>query len=182
MDSGDDDEMDGDDDDIDGDDEMDSKDEGMGFMEGRRMTREYVEKVNHNYGGSTQKQQGQYAGAGTGDRQSAPKEGTSPISSGKGKPVTGAHSSNIAQGGRGEDQDGNSPRGKAGGLVGTVKGEFTGSEWKQNSAPGAKTKGYSKKESGWPSNGKTAGPVGSGSGEKAGQTSVSANKPFLKKL
>jgi hypothetical protein len=155
------------------------EDEMMGMpMENRRVTREYVEKVNHNYGGNTQKQQGQNVGGGTGEKQSAPVEGRSPVSSGKGKPTTGANASNIATHQDHEDQDGTKPHGKVGGLV-KSGGEYTGSEWKQNSAPGAHTKGYSKKEAGWPNGGKTAGPVGSGTGDKAGQTSVGSTKSVV---
>ena len=162
-----------------GDEEGDEADEMMGMpMENRRVTREYVEKVNHNYGGNTQKQQGQYVGGGTGEKQSAPVEGRSPVSSGKGKPTTGANASNIATHQDREDQDGTKPHGKVGGLV-KSGGEYTGSEWKQNSAPGAHTKGYSKKEAGWPNGGKTAGPVGSGTGDKAGQTSVGSTKSVV---
>jgi hypothetical protein len=162
------------------------EDEMMGMpMENRRVTREYVEKVNHNYSGNTQKQQGQYAGAGTGEKQSAPVEGRSPVSSGKGKPTTGASASNIlGDQSTGEGTNvGTSPAGKAGGLS-PEKGEFSGNDWKTNSAPGGKAgvKNLKKVGAGYPGNNKTAGPVGSGTGDKAGQTSVSSDKPFLKKL
>ena len=170
----------GDEEDGEGDDEM------MGMpMENRRVTREYVEKVNHNYGGNTQKQQGQYAGAGTGEKQSAPVEGRSPVSSGKGKPTTGASASNIlGDQSTGEGTNvGTSPTGKAGGLS-PEKGEFSGNDWQTNSAPGGKAgvKNLKKVGAGYPGNNKSAGPVGSGTGDKAGQTSVSSDKPFLKKL
>jgi hypothetical protein len=154
-------------------------------MENRRVTREYVEKVNHNYGGNTQKQQGQYVGGGTGEKQSAPVEGRSPVSSGKGKPTTGASASNIlGDQSTGEGTNvGTSPAGKAGGLS-PEKGEYSGNDWKTNSAPGGKAgvKNLKKVGAGYPGNNKTAGPVGSGTGDKAGQTSVSSDKPFLKKL
>jgi len=149
------------------------EDEGMGFMEGRRMTREYVEKVGHNYG-TAQKTDGDDAGAGTGERQSKPSAGKSPVSSGKGKPTTGANAGNIL-GGKGTAEGTNTgttpPKVSKG--INPEKGEqFTGKEWEANSKPGAHTKGYAKKETGWPQGGKTAGPVGSGTGDKAGQTSI----------
>ena len=167
-------------------DDEEGEDEMMGMpMENRRVTREYVEKVNHNYSGNTQKQQGQYAGAGTGEKQSAPVEGKSPVSSGKGKPTTGASASNIVgDQSTGEGTNvGTSPAGKAGGLS-PEKGEFSGNDWQTNSAPGGKAgvKNLKKVGAGYPGNNKSAGPVGSGTGDKAGQTSVSSDKPFLKKL
>lgn len=167
-------------------DDEEGEDEMMGMpMENRRVTREYVEKVNHNYSGNTQKQQGQYAGAGTGEKQSAPVEGRSPVSSGKGKPTTGASASNIVgDQSTGEGTNvGTSPAGKAGGLS-PEKGEFSGNDWQTNSAPGGKAgvKNLKKVGAGYPGNNKSAGPVGSGTGDKAGQTSVSSDKPFLKKL
>lgn len=169
-------------------DEEESEDEMMGMpaMEGRRMTREYVEQVGVNWDkGQTQKQQGQYAGAGTGDKQSSPVEGRSPVSSGKGKPTTGADANNIGQGGdEGQSNVGTSP-GKVNRGITPEKGEqFTGKDWETNSKPGgnAGVKNLKKVGSGYPGNNKTPGPVGSGTGDKAGQTSVSSDKPFLKKL
>ena len=169
-------------------DEEESEDEMMGMpaMEGRRMTREYVEQVGVNWDkGQTQKQQGQYAGAGTGDKQSSPVEGRSPVSSGKGKPTTGADANNIGQGGdEGQSNVGTSP-GKVNRGITPEKGEqFTGKDWETNSKPGgnAGVKNLKKVGSGYPGNNKTPGPVGSGTGDNAGQTSVSSDKPFLKKL
>jgi len=160
-------------------------DEMMGMMENRRVTREYVEKVGHNYGGSTQKAQGQYLGAGTGDKDGAPVEGKSPVSSGKGKPTTGADAKNIGQGqAEGQSNVGTTP-GKVNKGITPEKGEqFTGKDWETNSTPGGKAgvKNLKKVGAGYPGNNKSAGPVGSGTGDKAGQTSVSADKPFLKKL
>lgn len=187
------DEFDGeeDEDDFGGDDmggDMGGNDMQMGkpAFEGRRVTREYVEKVGNDWEKSgSQKSQGQYVGAGTGERQSAPKEGTSAVSSGKGKPVSGANAKNLAQGGtEGQSNTGTSP-GKVNRGITPEKGEqFTGKDWETNSSPRGKAgvKNLSKVGSGYPGNNKTAGPVGSGSGDKAGQTSVSADKPFLKKL
>ena len=105
--------MDGEDDmdmDMDSQDDSEETDEVMGMMENRRVTREYVEKVGNDWEKNSQKSQGQYAGAGTGDKDGAPKEGRSPISSGSGKPTTGANSGNIAKGGtEGQNNTGTSP-------------------------------------------------------------------------
>jgi len=162
-----------------------SEDEMMGLptMENRRVTREYVEKVNHNYGGNTQKQQGQYVGGHTGELQSAPVEGKSPVSSGKGKPTSGANASNIATHHDKIDQDGTTPHGKVGGLVKSGGGQFTGTDWEKNSKAGAnagktafKTKVPAHGLAGnTRNNGSEGSPVGSGTGDKAGQTGGNTN-------
>lgn len=155
----------------------DETDEMMGFSEGRRMTREYVEKVGNDWEKNSQKTQGQYAGANTGEGMPAPVEGKSPISSGKGKPVTGASAGNIAKSSTGEGaMDGTSPNGKVGGFVKNAQDMKTGN----GNVPGGSmgVKNLSKVAQ----NSKTAGPVGSGTGDKAGQTSVAAVKPLLKPL
>jgi hypothetical protein len=152
-------------------------DEMMGFAEGRRMTREYVEKVGNDWEKNSQKTQGQYAGANTGEGMPAPVEGKSPVSSGKGKPVTGASAGNIAKSDTGEGaMDGTSPNGKVGGFVKNAQDMKTGN----GNVPGGSmgVKNLSKVTQ----NSKTPGPVGSGTGDKAGQTSVAPIKPFLKKL
>jgi hypothetical protein len=177
--------MDGDDE-MDMDDEEGDEDESMGFMEGRRMTREYVEKVGHDWDKNAQKgEQHKMAGAGSGDNEDQGGRNTkSPVSSGKGKPTTGATAANIlGNSGPTADEDGTTPKGKVGGLV-KAGGEFSGSDWKTNSAPGGKAgvKNLKKQGAGYPGNNKTPGPVGSGTGDKAGQTSVSSDKPFLKKI
>jgi hypothetical protein len=71
---------------------------GQPAFEGRRMTREYTEKVGNDWDKNSMKGQGQYVGAGTGDKEGAPQEGRSPISSGSGKPNTGANAKNLADG------------------------------------------------------------------------------------
>jgi hypothetical protein len=104
--------MDSEDDmDMDSQDDEDETHEMMGHQfEGRRVTREYVEKVGNDWDKNSQKSQGQYAGAGTGEKDCAPTEGRSPISSGSGKPTTGANSGNIAKGGtEGQNNTGTSP-------------------------------------------------------------------------
>jgi hypothetical protein len=141
---------------------------GMRMQEGRRVTREYVEKVGSDWEtGSTQKTQGQLAGAGTGERQSNPVDGKSPVSSGKGKPTTGATAGNIAKSATGEGNNtGTSPAGKAGGFLKNAQDMKTGN----GNVPGGSmgVKNLSKVAQ----NSKTPGPVGSGTGDKAGQTSV----------
>ena len=150
------------------------EDEMMGMREGRRMTREYTEKVGNDWEKNSMKAQGQLAGAGTGERLSAPVEGRSPVSSGKGKPVTGAGAGGINQSATGEGaMDGTSPNGKVGGFVKNAQDMKTGN----GNVPGGKmgVKNLSKVTQ----NSKTAGPVGSGTGDKAGQTSVGQAKSPL---
>jgi len=154
------------------DDEEDDTDESMGL-------REYRETVGNDWHKNSMKTQGQLAGAGTGEKQSAPVEGKSAVSSGKGKPTTGATAGNIAQAGKGVgEMSGTSTNADKGnrGLAGSTKGEFTKGVEKNisNSANSSMKSGSSlnKQGSGYPSNNKSAGPVGSGTGDKAGQTSV----------
>lgn len=134
--------------------------------QGERM-REYIEKV------SVSMVDGQGVGSGTGDKagQTGHDAGKSPISSGSGKPTSGANAKNLAQAGSGSNEDGTSPKGKVGGLVKTG-GDFVkaGTKNVASSASakkpdGSKLTGVSK-----PSN-KEGSPVGSGTGDKAGQTS-----------
>ena len=144
-----------------GDEEDDETDEMMG------MVREYRETV--------AKPSGDVAGANTGDKMSAAGATKSPISSGKGKPTTGADAKNILSKSATSNEDGTSPKGKVGGLV-KSGGEFTkGVEKNIAGSANAKMKSgsdLSKQGSGYPSNNKNPGPVGSGTGEKAGQTSI----------
>jgi len=154
------------------DEEDDDTDESMGL-------REYRETVGNDWHKNSMKTQGQLAGAGTGEKQSAPVEGKSAVSSGKGKPTTGATAGNIAQAGKGVgEMSGTSTNADKGnrGLAGSTKGEFTKGVEKNisNSANSSMKSGSSlnKQGSGYPNNNKSAGPVGSGTGDKAGQTSV----------
>jgi hypothetical protein len=155
-----------------GGDDMGGDDDMMGkpAFEGRRMTREYVEKVGNDWEKSgSQKGQGQTVGAGSGETMSAPVTGKSPVSSGKGKPTTGATAGNLVQGAdEGGSPTGTSPAGKAGGFLSKEKDMNTGN----GNVPGGKmgVKNLSKVGSGYPGNNKSAGPVGSGTGDKAGQT------------
>jgi hypothetical protein len=160
----------------------------MPAMEGREFTREYREKVGNDWQGNAMKQQGKNLGAGTGENYPAPVEGRSPTSSGKGKPTSDARPHNIAQGDLGVgEMTGTSPNADKGsrGLVGATKGEFTkgvtkniSSSSKSGMQDGAKLE---KQGSGYPNNNKTPGPVGSGTGDKAGQTSIGSNKSIVDK-
>jgi hypothetical protein len=152
--------------------EDDKDEESMGFV------REYRETVGNDWHKNSMKSPGP-VGSGTGDKagQTSVDGGKSPVSSGKGKPTTGASAHNILQGGTGEGENtGTNPNGKTGGLVGGVKGQFTKGVEK-NIAASSKTgmksgSAMNRQGSGYPGNNKTPGPVGSGTGDKAGQTSV----------
>ncbi len=163
-------------DDEEGDDEEEPKyeEESMG-----QPMREYVENVGMNWEkGNTMKSPGP-VGSGKGDLagQTSVDGGKSPVSSAKGKPATGADAGNILGSKKtdGTSPTGTTPTGKAGGLVGNVKGEFTkgGTHNVNNVKSGIKTLGKVAQNSKSPS------PVGAGSGDKAGQTSVSNNKSPL---
>jgi hypothetical protein len=178
-----------------GGDEFDDKEDGMddmgdepmkmGFQEGRRMTREYTETVGTNWDkGATMKAQGQYVGAGSGDKESAPVEGRSPISSGSGKPTSGANAKNLAQ----SHTEGGTDKGTSPGKVN--KGINPESSEKfaagihnvEGKKSGVKTLSNVKGGHGAEKKGAGPGPVGSGTGDKAGQTSVAKIPQFLKKL
>jgi hypothetical protein len=164
---------------------MDDEDEGMmmGMHEGRRVTREYVEKVGNDWEKNSQKTQGQYAGAGTGDKESAPQEGRSPIASGKNKPgPANVNGRNLVQGStEGQSNTGTSPNKVNNGITKTAGEKFASGN---GNVPGGKmgVKNLSKVANGHGAEkkGSGPGPVGSGTGDKAGQTSVNPVKQFLK--
>jgi len=164
---------------------MDDEDEGMMMgkpaFEGRRITREYTEKVGNDWDKSgSQKSQGQYLGAGTGEKDGAPVEGRSPISSGKGKPSTGAHAGNILKvSHEGGTPTGTSPAGKAGGFLSAAKDMGTGNGNVPGGKMGVKNLSAVKGGHGAEKKGSGPGPVGSGTGDKAGQTSVGQAKSPL---
>jgi len=170
--------------------EEDGEDESMGFMEGRRITREYVEKVSDGHGAEKKgAAEGGIAGANTGEKMPTGVNAKSPVSSGSGKPTTGANAKNILgdmKAGEGTNV-GTRPAGKVGGLV-KQGGDFVPSGTKNvaSSASAKKPDGAAltavKGGHGAEKKGAGPGPVGSGTGDKAGQTSVSSDKPFLKKL
>jgi len=155
----------------DGDDEM----MGSQAFEGRRMTREYVEKVGNDWEKNSQKGQGQYVGSGSGDKDGAPVEGRSPISSGKGKPTTGASAGNILgdqKVGKGTNT-GERPDSLNKGIA-QVSGEkfASGLNNVDNKKSGVKTLSKVAGGHGAEKKGAGPGPVGSGSGDKAGQTNI----------
>ena len=162
-------------------DEGDSEEDEMemiGMQEGRRVTREYVEKVGNDWEKNSQKAQGQALGANTGESFPAPTEGKSPISSGSGKPTTGADAANIAKGGdEGQKNVGTSPNKVNKGITPESGDKFASGN---GNVPGGSmgVKNLKKVSQ----NSKTPSPVGSGTGDKAGQTSVSSDKPLLKKI
>jgi hypothetical protein len=175
------------DDQEDGMDDMGGEEEPMkmGFQEGRRMTREYTETVGTNWDkGSTQKAQGQYVGSGSGDKEGAPVEGRSPISSGSGKPTSGATAKNLAQNHtEGGTDKGTSP-GKVNKGINPESGEkfASGIHNVEGKKSGVKTLSKVAGGHGAEKKGAGPGPVGSGTGDKAGQTSVAKIPTFLKKL
>jgi len=142
-------EMGDDDMDMEMDDEEEMDDEGM-YMEGRRITREYVEKVGYDWDKNAQKgEQHKMAGAGTGENEDQGGRNTkSPVSSGKGKPVTGASAQNIATHHDHDDQDGVKPHGKVGGVVKTG-GEFTPKDLKNRPGSDAGKTSFKTKVSGY---------------------------------
>lgn len=86
------------------------EEEGGNPFESRQMTREYRETVGKPYG----------SGNGISNKTEQGDGKAGPVSSGKGKPTSGASAHNIAQGDKGTEGI------KGGeGLVGGVKGEFT---------------------------------------------------------
>ena len=171
------------DDDKKDDEEGDDEDEDEGMYSERMLTREYVEKVGNDWDNKSSMRTPGPVGSGTGDKagQTSVDGKKSVVSSASGRPTTNASAHNILQGGVGEGSNtGTSPNGKTGGLVGNVKGKFTdgGIHNVDGVKSGVKTL---KGQTGWPNNNKSAGPVGSGSGDKAGQTSVTGTKSILDK-
>jgi hypothetical protein len=165
---------------------MDGEEEPMkmGFQEGRRMTREYTEKVGNDWEKNSQKAQGQYLGAGTGEKDGAPVEGRSPISSGAGKPVGGKNvgAGNIVRGDtEGQSNTGDRPAKVNKGINPESSEKFAkGIHNVDGAKSGVKTLSAVKGGHGAEKKGAGPGPVGSGSGDKAGQTSVPKVPQFLK--
>jgi len=157
---------------------------GKPAMEGRRMTREYREKVGNDWEKNSQKAQGVYAGAGTGDKEGAPVEGKSPIASGKNKPgPAGVNAGNLNQSAtEGQSNTGTSP-GKVNHGITPTKGDKMGSGMQNVDGKQSGVKTLSKQPGHGPEKkGAAPGPVGSGTGDKAGQTSIdpATSKQFLK--
>jgi hypothetical protein len=162
-----------------GDEEMGDEDEEleMGMFEGRRL-REYREKVSDGHGAEKKgAAEGGIAGANTGEKMPSGTNTKSAINANadRTKPTSGANAGNILRKSATADEDGTTPRGKVGGLV-KSGGQFTkGVEKNIASSANAGMKSgsaTSKQGAGYPGNNKTPGPVGSGSGDKAGQTNI----------
>ena len=156
----------------------------MGMFEGRRLTREYVEKVGNDWDKNSQKTGAEYVGAKTGDVEGKPVEGRSPISSGSGKPNTGATAKNLNQ----SATEGGSPTGtspaKVNKGINPEKGEkfASGIHNVDGKKSGVKTLSGVKGGHGAEKKGSGPAPVGSGTGDKAGQTSMGNQQSLLKKL
>jgi len=166
---------------------MGDKDEGMMMgkpaYEGRRITREYTEKVGNDWEKNSQKSQGQYVGSGSGDKEGSPVEGRSPIASGKNKPgPANVNGRNLVQGStEGQSNTGTSPGKVNNGITRTGGEKFaSGIHNVDGMKSGVKTLGKVANGHGAEKKGSGPGPVGSGTGDKAGQTSVTPVKQFLK--
>jgi hypothetical protein len=163
-------------------DEEDDEELEMGMFEGRRL-REYREAVAAGHGAEKKgAAEGGIVGANTGEKMPSGVNTKPVVSSGKGKPTTGADAGNILGKSATTQEDGTTPHGKVGGLV-KSGGQFTkGVEKNIASSSKASMKdgaALNKQGSGYPGNNKTPGPVGSGTGDKAGQTSVGQVKSPL---
>lgn len=157
----------------------------MPAMEGKkRVTREYVEKVGNDWDKSgSMKGQKQHVGAGTGDTEGAPNEGRSPIASGKNKPgPAGVNAGNLVQGAtEGQSNTGTSPGKVTKGINPTSGEKFaSGIHNVDGKKSGVKTLSNVKGGHGAEKKGAGPGPVGSGTGDKAGQTSVPKIPQMLK--
>jgi len=167
-------------------DDMGGSDDMMGkpAFEGRRITREYTEKVGNDWDKSgSQKSQGQYVGSGSGDKDGSPVEGRSPIASGKNKPgPANVNGRNLVQGStEGQSNTGTSPGKVNNGITKTAGEKFaSGIHNVDGMKSGVKTLGKVANGHGAEKKGSGPGPVGSGTGDKAGQTSVTPVKQFLK--
>ena len=156
------------------DDEEDGEMDMMGqpAFESRKL-REYSEKVGNDWDKNSQKTDGDDAGAGTGEKMSKPVAGKSPVSAGKGKPTTGATAHNIlgdSATGKGKNT-GDRPDSLNKGIA-QVSGEKLAGGMHNVDGKKSGVKTLAKQGAGYPGNNKNAGPVGSGTGDKAGQTSV----------
>jgi len=150
---------------------------GMPAYENRRVTREYVEKVGNDWDKNSQKNQGAIVGKNTGDGMPTGENTKSPISSGKGKPTTGATAHNILGGKGGMEgghNTGTSPNKPVKGINPESGEKFTKGVTTNLDGSTTGVKKLSKVAGGHGAEKKGAGPgpVGSGTGDKAGQTSV----------
>ncbi len=158
-----------------GDEEGEEDDLMMGLGEGRKL-REYTEKVGNDWEKNSQKSAGP-VGSGKGDLagQTSVNDSHGPVSSGKGKPTTGATAKNIlgdAKAGQGKNT-GERPDSLNKGIA-QVSGEkfASGLNNVDGKKSGVKTLSKVAGGHGAEKKGSGPGPVGSGSGDKAGQTGV----------
>lgn len=162
------------------DEEGEEDDEGM--TESRQVKsqsermREYIEKV------SVSMVDGEGVGSGRGDKagQTGHDSGKSPVSSGSGKPQSGANAKNIVNDTSKHTEDGTRPTGKVGGLV-KSGGDFVkagtknvASKASAKKPDGAKLSSVSK-----PGNKEFAGVGAATGGDKAGQTGSGDTKSPL---
>jgi hypothetical protein len=170
-------------------DEEDGEEEPQDEMMGLR---EYRETVKDGHGAEKKgAAEGGIAGANTGEKMPSgtnTKSAYNQKADGE-KPTSGANAKNIAQASQGEGaMDGTSPNADKGsrGLLGKTQGEFTkGVEKNISSSSKSSMKSGSdlgKQGAGYPGNNKSAGPVGSGTGDKAGQTSVRNDSSLIKHI
>ncbi len=158
-----------------GDEEGEEDDLMMGLGEGRKL-REYTEKVGNYWEKNSQKSAGP-VGSGKGELagQTSVNDSHGPVSSGKGKPTTGATAKNIlgdAKAGQGKNT-GERPDSLNKGIA-QVSGEkfASGLNNVDGKKSGVKTLSKVAGGHGAEKKGSGPGPVGSGSGDKAGQTGV----------
>jgi hypothetical protein len=145
-------------DDMDDEESEDDEEEGNPF-ESRQLTREYRETV------------AKPSNTEAGDGKSGPINANP-----KNRPSGGNVSAhNITQGKTASDS--NIKGGE--GLVGGIKGKFTSPNTHNVDGVKSGIKTVTKQGAGYPGNNKTAGPVGSGTGDKAGQTSVGSPKSVV---
>ena len=160
-------------------DDMPKEDDMMGVpaFEGRRMTREYREKVGNDWEKNSQKTQGQHAGAGTGDKDTNATDGKSVVASGANKPgPAGVNGKNLHQSYvEPQHNTGTSPNKVNNGVTPSSGEKYSKGEVNVDGKQSG-VKSLSKVSQ----NSKSAGPVGSGSGDKAGQTSIGNQKSLLK--
>jgi hypothetical protein len=169
--------------DMGGDDEFSAGDDEMGgddmmgkpAFEGRRL-REYSEKVSDGHGADKRgAAEGGIAGANTGDAMPSGTNTRSPISSGKGKPTTGATAHNILgdQKTAAGTNTGTSPAKHMKGINPESGEKFaSGLQNVDGKKSGVKTLSKVAGGHGAEKKGSGPGPVGAGTGDKAGQTSI----------
>ena len=165
--------------------EEEPQDEMMGL-------REYRETVKDGHGAEKKgAAEGGIAGANTGEKMPSGTNTKSTYNqkADSEKPTSGANAKNLNQSSTGEGaMDGTSPNADKGsrGLLGKTQGQFTkGVEKNISSSSKSSMKSGSdlgKQGAGYPGNNKSAGPVGSGTGDKAGQTSVRNDSSLIKHI